>query len=199
MTTSGPVAGRAVAALLLSGGSSRRMGRDKTQLVLEGMTIARRTGRLLQQVSETALEVGPGTSGLAFVREVPHGAGPLAAVAEGRRALLERGHCGDALVVACDLPLLSADLLHWLAAFDAPISVVPVVEGRAQPLLARWSGPDLDTAAELVRGGERSLRPLLCAPGVVLVDESQWGSITGRETFDDIDTPADAHRYGLDV
>lgn len=189
--------GNAVAALLLSGGASRRMGRDKTQLVHEGRTLARRTADLLAAVSATALEVGPGRSGLEFLEEEPAGEGPLAAIAAGRGALRRRGHDGPALVVACDMPFLTRDYLAFLVAFDAESSVVPVVEGRVQPLCARWSRADLDAASAHFAQGDRSLRFLAETPGVVLLEESQWRAHASRRLFIDVDTPEDARRCGL--
>jgi len=196
MTLVGPRRGE-YAALLLSGGASSRMGRDKTQLVVEGTTLARRSGQLLQRVVDTALEVGPGTSGLPVVREEPAGRGPLCAIDAGWREIETRGPLAGALVVACDLPLLSEGLLHFLVHVDAPGSVVPVVDGRAQPLAARWCAHDLDVAAELVRRGERSVRHLLTAPDVTLLDEAVWGAYATRDTFCDVDTVEDARRLGL--
>jgi molybdopterin-guanine dinucleotide biosynthesis protein A len=96
-----------VAAILLTGGKSRRMGHDKSQLIIEGLTLAIRTARLLRLVVETAVEVGRGVSDLPASLEAPPGGGPLAAVAAGCRALRDRGHAGGALVVACDLPFLT--------------------------------------------------------------------------------------------
>jgi molybdopterin-guanine dinucleotide biosynthesis protein A len=78
--------GADVAALLLSGGASTRMGCDKTQLVILGMTLVRRAGQLLERVVDLALEIGPGSSGLPAIRESPAGPGPLAAICAGRRA-----------------------------------------------------------------------------------------------------------------
>ena len=116
------------------------MGRDKSQLVINGSTLAVRTAELLLSVVEIAVEVGPGVSGLVATREDPPGEGPLAAVAAGRRRLRELGHDdGGALVVACDLPLLSEPLLRLLAEWEWPYTVVPVVHGQPQPLCARWS------------------------------------------------------------
>jgi molybdopterin-guanine dinucleotide biosynthesis protein A len=43
----------------------------------------------------------------------------------------------EAVVVACDMPFVSAELLAWLAATAEPL-VVPSVGGRLQPLLARY-------------------------------------------------------------
>ena len=186
-----------VAAILLTGGASRRMGHDKPQLVIEGTTLARRTGALLRLVTEAAVEVGPGHSGLVATLEEPAGNGPLAAIAAGRRRLREMGSVGAALVVACDLPFLSEKLLRFLADCDAPGTVLPVVEGHVQPLCARWSPRDLDAASELVARGVRSLQHLNVLSDVTLLKESDWENVASAETFRDVDSPEDLARYGL--
>src|ERR1700736_1061525 len=71
------------AALLLTGGTSRRMGRDKATLPVNGTPLAERTATLLAQVADPVVEVGPGWTGLVAVREEPAGQGPLAAMAAG--------------------------------------------------------------------------------------------------------------------
>lgn len=173
------------------------MGQDKSRLIVDGSTLAVRTAELLLLVAETVVEVGPGVSGLPTTLEQPPGGGPLAAIAAGCRALRERGHTGGALVVACDLPLLSERLLRVLVEWDSPGSVVPVVRDRPQPLCARWGRQDLDAASEYVDLGVRSLRHLPTRPGVVLLDESAWRHVATDDQFSDVDSPADLLRLGL--
>jgi molybdopterin-guanine dinucleotide biosynthesis protein A len=186
-----------VAAILLTGGKSRRMGHDKSQLIIEGSTLAVRTARLLRLVVETAVEVGPGVSGLPTTLEEPPGGGPLAALIAGSRALRDRGHAGGALVVACDLPFLSESLLRLLVEWDTPGSIVPVVQERAQPLCARWSARDLDAAEPMFTRGVRSLQHLVTQTDVVLLGESEWGIVAHEGQFADVDTPEDIQRLGL--
>jgi molybdopterin-guanine dinucleotide biosynthesis protein A len=173
------------------------LGRDKSQLIVDGSTLAVRTASLLQLVVETAIEVGPGVSGLPSTVEELRGEGPLVAIAEGCRVLRNAGHTGSALVVACDLPLLSEQLLRFLVEWASPGSVVPVVRGRPQPLLARWSRDDLDGARQLVTEGARSLHHLVTQPGVALLDASTWRHVASEEQFSDVDSPDDLYRLGL--
>lgn len=175
------------------------MGRDKSGLIVGGVTLAERTAQLLLSVVETAIEVGPGVSGLEWTREDPPGEGPLVAIAEGRRALRERGHEGAALVVACDLPLLSARLLTLLCDWEAAGSVVPIVRGMPQPLCAKWGLRDLDSSSQMVSAGARSLRHLISQSDVVLLDESSWRDSVEEDEFTDVDSPDDARRLGLDA
>ena len=188
----------APAGLLLTGGASRRMGRDKASLPLPGgLTCARRTAGLLRLVTEPVLEVGPGASGLDAIRERPAGAGPLAAVAAGRAELRRRGHRGPALVVACDLPLLTAAVLRLLADHPGSGSVVPVVDGRPQPLCARFGAEALDAAAGLLRAGKRAMGCLLDVASVTWLAEDGWSGVADATAFGDVDTPADLDRLGL--
>jgi molybdopterin-guanine dinucleotide biosynthesis protein A len=186
-----------VAAMLLNGGASRRMGRDKSQLLVEGSTLAVRTASLLLSVVETAIEVGSGVSGLPATSDDPPGQGPLAGVVAGCAALRASGHDGGALVVACDLPFLSVELLRFLVEWDSNGSVVPVVRGMPQPLCARWGQRDLDSAGEFFARGQRSVRHLSSQPGVVLLDESEWKFVAAEEQFCDVDSPDDLRRFGM--
>ena len=173
------------------------MGFDKGLILVNGATIAVRTAQALQRVVAPLIEVGPGLSGIASVREDPPGSGPLVAVRAGGQALRGAGHSGPALVLACDLPLLTDAALRMLADWPGNCSVVPVVNRRPQPLFARWSAEDLAAAGELVAGGERSIKALLAQPDVVLVDEGGWPPEVGPSAFADVDTPADLEMLGL--
>ena len=190
---------RGVAGLVLTGGSSRRMGRDKASLWLGEATCAERVGAHLSRVVAPTLEVGPGRSGLATVREERPGAGPLSALAAGWEALSARGHAGAVVVLACDLPLVSAPLLRLLASHRSAGSVVPVVDGRPQPLCARFSAAALQHGARSAAAGWRSLAPLLDHGDVVWLEEPDWAGVADRGTFTDVDTPADLARLGLDA
>ena len=198
MTGAVPGAGGAgrLAGLLLTGGRSRRMGRDKSQLVLGGRTMAARLGGLLVEVvgPALALEVGPGSSGLAAVREAPPFAGPLAAVVAGWRALAAAGHTGPVLVVACDLPLLDAAALRLLADWPGEGSVVPVADGRRQLLSARWSPADLAAAEAALAGGARALREVQLGDDLVELGPDGGAGWVATGWTADWDTPGDVAR-----
>ncbi|HZI37181.1 MAG TPA: NTP transferase domain-containing protein, partial [Acidimicrobiia bacterium] len=62
---SGGGSSNAVAGLLLTGGASRRMGRDKALLEVGGRRLVDRAASVLAAVADPVLEVGPGWSELA--------------------------------------------------------------------------------------------------------------------------------------
>lgn len=183
--------------ILLTGGTSSRMGSDKAVIELDGKPLARRVASALAAATALAVEVGPGTSGLPSVVEDPPGSGPLAAVAAGWEFLVRRG--GDkrpVLVLACDLPEVPAELVAWLAERPGEASVVPVLGGVPQPLCARWAVDDLERAAAQWAGGERSLRRVF-GPSAAFVEEDAWGSVAPRSALEDVDTPDDLARRGM--
>ncbi|MGH8979592.1 MAG: molybdenum cofactor guanylyltransferase, partial [Acidimicrobiales bacterium] len=55
--------------ILLTGGASTRMGRDKSSLEVGGISLARRSAEVLATSTDVAIEVGPGHSGLPSVTE----------------------------------------------------------------------------------------------------------------------------------
>jgi molybdopterin-guanine dinucleotide biosynthesis protein A len=190
---------RALAGILLTGGASRRMGVTKASIVVDGTSLAVRTAALLAAVADPVIEIGPGYSGLEARMERTPGEGPLVAVAAGAAALAEAGWHGPALVLACDLPLLTAAALDLIGRWPGEGGAVPVVAGHRQPLCARWSAEDLSDARRLAGSGQRSLRGLpRVVPGSV-VDEDAWGGACGPEVFADVDAPADLTRLGLRV
>jgi molybdopterin-guanine dinucleotide biosynthesis protein A len=189
--------GMPAAGLLLTGGASRRMGQDKAALAASdtGESLAGRTARLLGAATSVALEIGPGFSRLPAVVEVQRGGGPLVAIAAGREELCRRGWNGPALVVATDLPRLTATLLAWLAEHPAPTSVVPVALGVPQPLCARYAARDLDRAVALAAKGRRSMRDLLEGTNALLVGPDEWQAAAGDpDALEDVDTPGDLGR-----
>lgn len=168
------------------------MGFDKALIRIGDGTLAQRTGSILTSVCPFVLEVGPGYSDLPVVHEVEPGQGPLAAIASGWAALKGAKWDGPVIVVATDLPLLSEEALRWIADHPASGTVVPVVDGRAQPLCARYSPDALERAVELVAAGERSVMALVDEEGVTRVDAGVLSA-----GLQDADTPADLDRLGL--
>jgi molybdopterin-guanine dinucleotide biosynthesis protein A len=187
-----------VAGLLLTGGSSRRMGRDKAELVVAGERLADRAARVLRTVCDPVLEIGPGRSALEAVDDDEPRAGPLVALVTGARVLHTRGYEGAILVLAVDLPFVDARLLELLVNHPAGDSVVPVAGGLRQSCCARYAPAALTAAAGLVERGERAMHTLLSAVPVVEITEPEWRAVAPADALADLDTPEDLARHGVD-
>jgi molybdopterin-guanine dinucleotide biosynthesis protein A len=174
--------------LLLTGGTSRRMGADKSGRPVGGVPMGIRAGRALMEAASPVLAVGPDPGlGLATVKDDRRG--PLAALAAGMRRLADDGFGGPVLLVACDLPFLTADLLTLLAdelTGAGAGAAVPVAGGHLQPIAACYAPSVLPVAEELLERGELSMRALLDKIAVHQVPADAW-----TRALTDVDTPAD--------
>jgi molybdenum cofactor guanylyltransferase len=175
--------------LLLTGGTSRRMGADKAGQPVGGVPMGARAGRALVEAASPVLAVGPDPGlGLDSVRD--GGRGPLGALAAGMRRLADDGFGGPVLLAACDMPFLTPEILTLLAVALAKTggaqAAVPVAGGRLQPLAACYAASVLPVAERLVRRGELSMQALLGEIEVHRVPGDAWA-----QALTDVDTPAD--------
>jgi molybdopterin-guanine dinucleotide biosynthesis protein A len=184
---------------LFTGGASRRLGSPKAELTIDGERLADRNARVLLEVCDVVLEVGPGYSVLPSIREEPAGSGPLAALVAGGDALAARGAATRFLVLAVDLPFAARALLERLRDHAAAGVVVPRVDGMAQPLCARYTNEALATARALLSDGARAMRSLLDAVSVTWVDDDELRAVVSANSLADVDTPEDAARWGISL
>jgi molybdopterin-guanine dinucleotide biosynthesis protein A len=83
-----------------------------------------------------------------------------------------RAAAGEPIVVlACDMPFVPPDLIDFLAGLDAAVAV-PRVNGRLQPLLARY-GPSAVAALEDALGRGAALRRAVADLDPLIVDEAE--------------------------
>jgi molybdopterin-guanine dinucleotide biosynthesis protein A len=148
-----------IEAFILAGGASTRMGTDKSRLLLDGQTFSRHIANTLLEVASEVTIVGRGSEDpqVKSTSDVYPGWGALGGV----HAALAAARTEWALVVACDLPFVTADLFTRLAAFRKNHqAVVPIQQdGRPQPLCSLYRiDPCLGRAQELINLGKR--RPL---------------------------------------
>ena len=134
-----------VSGIVLAGGMSRRLGRNKAVERIGRMPLLSRViDRLSQVTDQTVVVVADAEQ--ASELPIPHsatiapdvypGAGSLGGIFTGLSAAAEEW----GIVVACDMPFLNLDLLrHMLALRDGYDAVVPVIDGRPEPTHAAYS------------------------------------------------------------
>lgn len=153
---------------VLCGGASRRMGRDKSLVEVDGVAMARRVADALVAGGCTAvLAVGGDADALAALGLTPvpdrwPGEGPLGGLATALAAASDAE--ADLLVLApCDLvhpDRMATDELGRALVADPALVAVPVAVGdRVQWLPSAWRAtPGVAAAvADLVAGGARRL------------------------------------------
>ena len=171
MTSSAPLAGAGslapLAAIVLAGGASRRMGRDKATLELSGRTfVERAVTTLATRCAPVFVVAAPGQPLPALDAEVlrddVRGVGPLLATARGLRAAAEAG-LERAFVCAVDMPYLNVDLIDELVGPSVRLGADVVLpwDGRDHYLAGIYRTDLAWRADELVAAGERSMRALV--------------------------------------
>lgn len=194
--------------LVLAGGESRRMGRDKATLAYRGRTqletayslVARHCERAFvsvrgDQVSE------PARAALPQIVDAHEGIGPIAGIAAAQAAHPEVAW----LVVACDLPFLDdmtvAELITRRGAH--PVTAYRSAhDGLPEPLCAIYEPAMRASVLEAIAQGRNCPRKLVIASGVPLLEQSDPASLDNVNTPEEFASaaarvacaPRDAHR-----
>lgn len=180
-------------AFILAGGQSRRMGTDKSQLRIQYQTFTERIAETLLKITDSVTLVNPHQENSRFssVADRYPGWGALG----GLHAALDACKSEWAIVVACDLPFVTAELFQYLASLrQDPDAVVPLQpDGRPQPLAALYRiEPCRERATELIEAGRRRPLDLLELVNTRWVPFSELTNLAQSETFFvNINTPND--------
>ncbi|MBJ7338935.1 MAG: molybdenum cofactor guanylyltransferase [Mycolicibacterium sp.] len=156
-----------LAAIVLAGGASRRMGRDKATLTFAGHTFVEQAVTTLKaRCSPVFVVAAPGqplpTLDAEVLRDDIRGVGPLLATARGLRAAADAG-VERAFLCAVDMPYLTVDLIEELVGPSVRLGADVVLpwDGRDHYLAGVYRTDLASRAEELVASGERSMRVLV--------------------------------------
>lgn len=181
---------------ILAGGQARRFGgRDKSALVVDGRTILERQLAEAAAVSTDIFVVGGGpTAAPRRVADAWPDRGPLG----GLEAALREAREAVVVVVACDMPFVTAGLLRYLADnlgdFDA---AVPKTERGYHPLCAAYARRSHAKIVEHLACGDLMMMRLLEALRVRPVVESELSHFGHPEKLlANLNTPAALDEIG---
>ncbi|WP_169713607.1 molybdenum cofactor guanylyltransferase [Paludifilum halophilum] len=163
--------------ILLAGGESRRMGRDKFLLPFKGESMGCRILRRLKGIGNPVIVAGAGlsceTRGIPVVSDRYPGQGPLAGIHAG----LSVSTCGPNLVVACDMPFASPELARLLFSRSEGVdAVVPQDGERTHPLFAVYQRRCLPVLERRLYCRERRVTDFLQELRVGYVDREEMES-----------------------
>jgi molybdopterin-guanine dinucleotide biosynthesis protein A len=196
----------AIGALVLAGGRSSRLGRDKALVRVDGQPlVAWLSARLAQVLSPVVVVVDrPARYALAVpqVTDAYSGLGPLGGLATGLEAL----DAPAAFACACDMPLLRPALVELLCAeLDGYDVAVPERAGRLEPLCAVYARSCLSAALRLLQQRQLRVGGLAEAVHARVLKEEEWRAADPEgDSFLNVNTAADlaalrerARGYGL--
>jgi molybdopterin-guanine dinucleotide biosynthesis protein A len=151
-----------VAAFILAGGKSTRMGADKAFVALHGCTLLARALELARSVTDDVRIVGDAEKFAAFapvVGDVFPGCGPLGGIHAALRASMKELN----VILAVDVPYVSMALLQFLvtrARTRTAVATVPRVGGGWQPLCAIYRREFALPAENALQGGRYKIDAL---------------------------------------
>lgn len=204
----------ALAGVVLAGGASRRMGRDKATLPLPDRApgisavpderpgaitmVEHVVGIVGQRCKPVFVVAAPGqrlpTLPAQVVRDEVRGLGPLIATGRGLRAAAEAG-ASHAFVCAVDMPLLTTDLIDELAnrAAQVDADVVLPWDGRDHYLAALYRTDLAERIDALVAAGERAMRALVDsvdAQRIVMSDSRPLANVNSADELNALLQPS---------
>lgn len=189
--------GPTLTAVILAGGAGSRMGFPKSQLVLHGQPVLNLLVASMAAVASTIIvvgdvdqhDVGAAPVPVKIIPDRTPLGGPLQAIATA----IEYCEPGLLMAIGCDMPFVSADLLaHATKTADDFEAVVPVAEGRFQPLHAVYRTSIAPVVERLSAQGTPSLRSLLEQLRLRTIERPEWSRFSpdGR-CFLNINRPED--------
>ena len=172
---------KTIAGVILAGGKSSRMGRDKALTPFAGRPmIAHVMDRLAPQVRQTAINAN-GDAARFAIFSVPviadeaesqgptESQGPLGGIVAGLR-WAQRSGAQYAAFAPCDAPFVPCSLVaHLLAGLDgAPLAIAQSERGL-EPLFSLWSVAVLEAVAKQPAGGSVYRTALALGAAIVLI------------------------------
>ncbi|MGD2146421.1 MAG: molybdenum cofactor guanylyltransferase [Anaerolineae bacterium] len=181
--------------LVLAGGASRRMGRDKALLRLGSRSLIEvvvdRVSLVCDEVLIVSRDLGPYTHfGVSVVQDVFPGVGVLGGLHAGLKAASNE----LALAVGCDMPFLNPQLLRafaaWAEGFD--VALLRCGEEQIEPLHGAYRRTCIPAMEDAIRAGQRRILSFFSHVRVHYVTPDQVASVDPNlDSFRNVNTPED--------
>ncbi len=176
--------------LILAGGTSSRMRRDKAALVYRGMTQLDRAFELVSHhvakvfvSARSSQSAEPTRANKPLIIDSVAGEGPIVGIRSALAAYPEAAW----LVLACDLPFLSDSVLEQLLAERDPAALATAFrsahDGLPEPLCAVWEPAAAAALSVYQNGGGHCPRKFLIRHTTRLLEASD------RRALDNVNTP----------
>lgn len=182
-----------ITGVILAGGASSRMGRNKALLAVDGQPLIARIHHTLMAIFREVIIVTNTPELYDFIpcRKVPDvfiGAGSIA----GLHSALVHSPTERVFVVGCDMPSLKSDLIRYLCAVEGTWdAVVPANDtGRLEPLHALYARTCINEMQKALEQGNKSIFKLFDRLRTRKVEWDEIKEIKGAlASFCNVNTP----------
>jgi molybdopterin-guanine dinucleotide biosynthesis protein A len=183
-------------AAILAGGRARRLGgQDKSALIVDGLRFIDRQREALHPLTDRIVLVGyRGAHPAPF--PVEHDRWPDTGPLGGLATALLTATTDRVLVLACDLPYVTTQFLAFLADVDpGATAVIPICDGRWQPLCAVYARRAADTLVAALARGDRAVAPAVSQLRPRLIGRDEWAPFDrSGHLLANVNTPDDLAR-----
>jgi molybdopterin-guanine dinucleotide biosynthesis protein A len=184
-----------ISGFVLAGGKSRRMGRDKAQIVWRDGTLLTDATDRLKSVTDRVFVVGEvqvDDPKVKVVHDLVPGSGPMG----GIHAALSTTETPWNLVLGVDLPLISTAFLRWMTEIcrseNHKTVIVPRINDEFQPLCAAYHRDFLPICAAALARKQFSIHDLYRITATRIMEEDQIRAAGfAPESFLNVNTPED--------
>lgn len=177
-------------AVILAGGKSRRMGKNKAELPFCGGTLLSHAVQNFSQAGFAVYVSQYTLDGTPCIEDIYPGTGPMA----GLHAAFLSTNVPILLLCAVDLPFASPELAKKLLGFmqdSDDACVIRRSSGRVEPLFALYRRSCLPHAQSLLEGGEGKMRLLLDRVRTRYIEESALSGFDLERLLLNVNTPED--------
>jgi len=186
--------------VLLAGGESRRFGQPKAFAEYSGKFFWQYSMQALKETTEHQLIISHQNLLERFKEETEEivltddpkfkGDGPMAGIYTAMKYEISEWY----MILSCDIPLISAELVHKLQSFISPDKkiIIPNIKGKLHPLVGVYHYSVFPLIERQLENKERKMMTLLSQVEVCYVTEKELQ--TDPKIFCNINSPND---YGM--
>ncbi len=188
-----------VTGYILAGGKSSRMGTDKGLMVFKGKPIIQRIIEQLQPAVEKIVIVSDNPAYTAFGLEVIADKIKDIGPAGGIYTALTHTSSPANFIVSCDMPFVTTAAIQFIINYATQAQIIlPVHDGKEEPMVAVYARSCLPRWQELIRQGILSLYKLVTHFDLFKIDTSD-NVLFGDSFFVNINTPEDFEKASINI
>lgn len=175
-----------VGAIILAGGKSSRMGIDKGLLLLNDKPMVAHVIGTLKQITDDIIIISNNAAykvfGILVYEDLIKDAGPLAGIYTG----LNHSKHGKNIVISCDVPFVSENLLHYLINFCTNYDVtIPVKNNKTHQVIGIYDKKCIPIFKNELDNNQRKIKVALEKINLNIVDANQFD----EKEFINVNTP----------
>jgi molybdenum cofactor guanylyltransferase len=142
-----------ITGIILAGGKSTRMGKNKSLLPLNGKTVIEEVVELMQSIFDNVVIITNTPEEYKFIdlptfRDIYEYKGPLAGIHSG----LYHSKTEDNFIISCDIPLMNTEMIKYIIDYKTDkLITVCKADGFIQQLAGRYSKSVLPVAEDFLK------------------------------------------------